>query len=55
MERVMTEVAGLLCLAAVGTACGENVFPAGDFTEAKDGIGTLAFSNGGRVSLFQEE
>ena len=32
-----------------------NLFPGGDFTSAGVKIGALAFANGGKVSLFQEE
>ena len=51
---------GRLALFAAMSAAGlsafaANLFPGGDFTKASGKLGALAFANGGRVSLFQEE
>ena len=39
---------------AAGHASAENLFLGGDFTEAKQGLGMLAFANGGKASLHRE-
>lgn len=53
--RMVNGVVLALAAGAAGVAVSANLFPGGDFTQAKDKLGSLAFSNGGRASLFREE